>query len=151
MPKGLQLLVPSGNKFWAADDEDVVLYEDGREKKRLSVGERVYCISVSRAAAGTIWVGTDNGHLFRCDTATGEVTKLSVELDGGEVWQIEEVQGGERLVVNHCASPSDSITLISTDDWTKKTVFRDNSLSCFCIIKDLVIFGNDRKIKFVLI
>lgn len=138
-----------GNAFWARDGHDVILYEDGEEEERVDIGEEVLCLSLS-PTDGSIYIGTENGHVFTLDTASCVVTKNPFELEGEKVWQVEE--SGNKLVVK--SSPSNRmdeslLTAVSALDWTKERALPEKTwLSYFEIANDdtVAIIGKDREL-----
>lgn len=142
-PKSLQMVVPSGgDELWAVDEEDVVLYEDGREKKRVRVGERVRCLSLSHDSS-VVWVGTDEGHLFSCDTSKNKLTRIPAEFEGEHIWQVEEVAKA-KLVVKTLSS----LYVVAMDGWDKRAVVEEGDISCFSVVGSAVVaFGQNNRIK----
>lgn len=147
--KGGYIFQPAGNMFCSRNNKDIIFYEEGKKKHRVPIGEMVKCVSPSSDGQLT-WVGTMDGRIFSCDTSR-QVQSL-VHMKGEEVEQIEEAHERKNLVVltttdnNMGAS---YLTVVSTVDWNKMRVFPNKQfISYFSIVGDIVVFGDEKKVKF---
>lgn len=156
--QSLSPLQPTGNRLWVNSKEDIVLFRDGVQETKMSVGENVLCIRLSTDVR-VIFVGTEasedtaDSNLFSCDISSGQVTKTPLHWDGESICQIEEAHGGRALIVRSQDSHtlnSYSLILVSVEDWcVKRLLTRKSFISYMSIISNVVIFGENTGIQFI--